>query len=226
VKNYVFKLYKYLNGLGNEIIAEKQSKYMRNRFPFFGIMNAPRDKYWKEFQEEEGPLSKQDFTELARECIQYKERELWYIALQVIKQNKKHLKPQDLSFIKDMIVRSDWWDIVDILAVHAIGSLCMNYPDLKQEVNQWIESENFWLRRTAIIYQLSYRLKTDETVLYKNILTTCMEKEFFIRKAIGWALREYSKHNPTSVRIFIEQNRHQLSSLSIKEGTKYTQKTH
>ena len=85
----------------------------------------------------------------------------------------------------------------------------------------WIHDENFWLRRTAIIYQLGYGVKTDESVLYKHILLTYHEKEFFIRKAIGWALRSYSKINQDSVRNFIETNQDKLSNLSIKEGSKY-----
>jgi 3-methyladenine DNA glycosylase AlkD len=218
---YVFNLYQNLKGLGDENIAEKQAKYMRYRFPFFGLMNTTRDRYWKEFQEIEGKLDENKVVEFARECIQYPEREMWYVASQVLKENKKKLKEEDLKFIKEMIVKSDWWDIVDLLASNCIGAICINLPEKRNEVNSWIRSENYWLRRTAIIYQLGYGLKTDEEVLYKNILLTCHEKEFFIRKAIGWALRSYSKINPESVRSFIEINQDKLSNLSIKEGRKY-----
>ena len=221
MQKYVSNLYEYLKGLGDEAIAEKQAKYMRNQFPFLGLMNTTRDQYWKEFQEEEGKLDKTKAIEFAKECIQYSEREMWYAASQVLKENKKKLKKEDLEFIKGMIVKSDWWDVVDILASNCIGTLCMNFPELRNEINNWIKDENFWLRRTAIIYQLGYGVKTDEVVLYQHILLTCHEKEFFIRKAIGWALRSYSKINPQSVRNFIETNQDRLSNLSIKEGSKY-----
>lgn len=207
--------------MGNEDIAEKQAKYMRYRFPFFGLMNAVRDQYWKEFQETEGKLDRTQTIEFAKCCITYPEREMWYIASQVLKLNKKRLKAEDLDFIKEMIVKSDWWDIVDLLASNCIGAICINFPELREEVNSWIHSENFWLRRTVIIYQLGYGKQTDEEVLYKHILLTCHEKEFFIRKAIGWALRSYSKINPESVRSFIETNQDKLSNLSVKEGSKY-----
>ena len=151
---------------------------MRYRFPFLGIMNTQREKYWKEFQSEEGKENSEDILLLAKECICCKEREIWYVAMQVIKENKKRLKKEDLGFIKEMIVKSDWWDLVDSIASNATGALCLNYPELRLEVNSRIESENFWLRRSAIIYQLGYRLKTDETVLYYHILHTCREKEF------------------------------------------------
>lgn len=221
MKSYVSDLYLYLKGLGNETIAHNQAKYMRYRFPFFGLMNAAREKYWKEFQEIEGKLEKSKVVEFARECIQYPEREMWYVASQVLKENKKKLKSEDLEFIKEIIVKSDWWDIVDLLASNCIGAICINFTELRDEVNSWIHDENFWLRRTAIIYQLGYGVKTDESVLYKHILLTCHEKEFFIRKAIGWALRSYSKINQDSVRSFIETNQDKLSNLSIKEGSKY-----
>lgn len=221
MKTYVSNLYLYLKGLGDETIAHNQAKYMRDRFPFFGLMNGTREKYWKEFQEIEGKIDKNKVVEFAKECIQFPEREMWYIAMQVLKNNKKKLKPEDLIFIKDMLVKSDWWDIVDSLASNCIGAICINFPELRHEVNSWIHDENFWLRRTAIIYQLGYGVKTDEEVLYKHILLTCNEKEFFIRKAIGWALRSYSKINPESVRNFIEINQYELSNLSIKEGSKY-----
>ena len=120
-----------------------------------------------------------------------------------------------------MIILSDWWDIVDVLAVHPIGSLCLNYPDLRIEVDSWIYHENYWIRRTTILYQLKYKDKTDEKTLYSHILKTCHESEFFIRKAIGWTLREYSKTNNDSVRDFINQNNEKLSGLSIREGSKY-----
>ncbi|MCE2963408.1 MAG: DNA alkylation repair protein [Chitinophagales bacterium] len=215
------KLYRFLNSMGSEDIAEKQTKYMRYRFPFFGLMNTLRDQYWKEFQETEGKFDRTQTIEFAKYCISYPEREMWYIAMQVLKENKKKLKPEDLIFIKDMLVKSDWWDIVDSLASNCIGAICINYPEKRKEVNSWIKNENFWLRRTAIIYQLGYGKQTDEEVLYKHILLTCHEKEFFIRKAIGWALRSYSKINPDSVRTFIETNQDRLSNLSIKEGSKY-----
>lgn len=218
---YVSNLYKFLRELGDENIAEKQAKYMRYRFPFFGLMNTTRDKYWREFQEVEGKLDKNKIVEFAKECIKYPEREMWYVASQVLKENKKKLKSEDLEFIKHMIVKSDWWDIVDLLASNCIGAICINFPEKRNEVNSWIRSENYWLRRTAIIYQLGYGVKTDEEVLYKHILHTCHEKEFFIRKAIGWALRSYSKINSDAVRNFIEINQGKLSNLSIKEGSKY-----
>lgn len=221
VANYAKNLHVYLDGLGNQDIAQKQSQYMRNQFPFFGLMKDQQDKYWKEFQAENGKISANNAIEFCNQCIQYSEREMWYIGMKTLILYKKKLKGEDLQFIESLIVKADWWDIVDSVASHLIGALCMNFPELRKNVDHWIEHENFWLRRTALIYQLGYKKNTDEKTLYSHILKTCHEQEFFIRKAIGWALREYSKYNKESVRLFIETHGDILSNLSKKEGSKY-----
>jgi 3-methyladenine DNA glycosylase AlkD len=221
LKSYTQSLHSFLQAIGDESIAEKQSKYMRYRFPFIGLMKDIQVKYYKEFQDERGIVSSENAIQFCAELIKHPERELWYIASQTLIKNKKKIVEKDFPFIKEFIVKSDWWDVVDIISSNVIGTMAANYPSVKSEVNSWIEDENFWLRRVAIIYQLTYRLDTDENILYSHILKTCHEHEFFIRKAIGWALREYSKHNPISVQNFINLHSEKLSNLSIKEGSKY-----
>ncbi len=221
MKTYTQNLHHFLSLLGDEVIAVKQSQYMRNRFPFIGLMKDQQTKYWKEYQEEFGKIELDQAVDFAKECIKYPEREMWYIATSSLIKHKKKLKAQDLEFINEYIVKSDWWDVVDIVSSNVLGTMCKNFPELRNEVNSWIENDNFWPRRAAIIYQLTYRNETNEEILYQHVLKTCHEKEFFIRKAIGWALREYSKHNKSSVKNFIEQNSNKLSKLSITEGSKY-----
>jgi 3-methyladenine DNA glycosylase AlkD len=218
---YTKNLHGFLDKMGDEDIARKQSQYMRNRFPFFGLMKDDLEKYWKEYQEENGYIDAKNFIAFCSECALYSEREMWYIACKTIVKYKKKLGKEDLGLIHDLIIKSDWWDIVDTLSSHAIGALALQFPDLKPTIHSWIESENFWLRRTAILYQLSYKKSTDESALFTHILACCHESEFFIRKAIGWSLREYSKWNPESVKKFIEKNKGNLSALSIREGSKY-----
>lgn len=221
LKSYTKSLHQFLSALGDETIAAKQSKYMRYRFPFIGLMKDNQVKYYKEFQLENGVVKAENAIEFAKELITYPERELWYIAAQTLIKHKNQIEEKDFSFIKEYLVKSDWWDIVDITASNVVGIMAAKYPKIKSEVNSWIEDENFWLRRVAIIYQLGYRKNTDEKTLYSHILKTCHESEFFIRKAIGWALREYSKHNRDSVQKFIDLYSDKLSPLSIREGSKY-----
>lgn len=220
LSQYVKSLYEYLCQYKNPLIAEKQTKYMRHQFPFLGLMNQTRSHYWKEFQTIGGKISLDDLVPFCDLCIRYNDREMWYTAVDELKKYRKKLKRENIDFVEKMIVQSDWWDIVDSLATNVVGSLCILYPELQTRVNDWIFHPNMWLRRTAILYQLGYKKQTDEVTLYSHIRNTAHEKEFFIRKAIGWALREYSKTNPNSVKDFISSNYNLLSPLSIREGEK------
>ena len=221
IKIYTSSLHQFLMAVGDEAIAIKQSQYMRNRFPFIGLMKDQQDKYWKEFQEIHGRVDAQNAIEFCRQCMRYTEREMWYIGMKTLIKHKNKLKSKDIDFVRTLIIESDWWDIVDLVSSHLVGTLYLQYPEIQNTVDQWIYDENMWLRRSALIYQLQYKAKTNEEKLYGHILLACSESEFFIRKAIGWSLREYSKHNPKSVQRFIETHRDQLSTLSLKEGSKY-----
>lgn len=220
LKSYVLDLYEFLKLNGNAEIALKQANYMRNRFPFIGLMRDDIKHLITEYETKNGKIKKGDTIFFAKECISYPERELWYIAINVLKKNKKHLISSDLDFIKQLIILGDWWDIVDLVSSHNVGTLVLQNPELKPIVQNWMYEDNFWLRRASIIYQLTYRLNTDAEFLFFVCKELAHEKEFFIRKAIGWALREYSKWNPVAVDIFIKENRTILSPLSIREGMK------
>lgn len=218
---YTSNLYQYLLAHRDTARAAEMEKYMKNRYKFMGISKPMLERYWKEHQSYQGAISASDAISFAEQCIAYSEREMWYIALDVLIRHKKKLQDSDIHFVENLIVQGDWWDIVDLSASHLIGELCIRYDHLKPLVHSWIDSSNLWLRRTALIYQLKYKEKTDESILYAHILKTCGENDFFIRKAIGWALREYSKLNPASVQNFILQYQDKLSPLSIREGSKY-----
>eukprot|EP01087_Luapelamoeba_hula_P014055 TRINITY_DN4057_c0_g1_i2.p1 TRINITY_DN4057_c0_g1~~TRINITY_DN4057_c0_g1_i2.p1 ORF type:complete len:122 (+),score=10.59 TRINITY_DN4057_c0_g1_i2:413-778(+) len=120
-----------------------------------------------------------------------------------------------------MIRNKSWWDTVDIIASNLVGSLVTQFPQLSATMDNWISDEHLWVRRTALIHQLKYKAATNTDRLYSYIGQLMHEQDFFIRKAIGWALREYSKTDPDSVRDFIAANDSELSSLSKREGSKY-----
>eukprot|EP01089_Gocevia_fonbrunei_P003606 TRINITY_DN13586_c0_g1_i1.p1 TRINITY_DN13586_c0_g1~~TRINITY_DN13586_c0_g1_i1.p1 ORF type:complete len:140 (-),score=18.50 TRINITY_DN13586_c0_g1_i1:10-429(-) len=126
-----------------------------------------------------------------------------------------------IEIFEHMIRTKPWWDTVDLIASKCVGSHLVKYPKHVATMDEWIHDECLWIRRTSLIFQLSYKKKTDETRLYKYISTVMHEKEFFIQKAIGWSLRQYSKTNPSSVSKFIKQNSSNLARLSIREGSKY-----
>lgn len=147
------------------------------------------------------------------------EREFQYLAIDYMDEVKKLFTPDDMKNIEKLLITKSWWDSVDAIN-KTVGYIAMKYPEVKEDVLlKWIESENIWLNRVSIIFQLKYKEKTDTEFLSKAILHNSQTEEFFINKAIGWALRQYSKTNREWVKNFIQQN--PLQPLSVKEGSKY-----
>ena len=133
---------------------------------------------------------------------------------------KKYFLKDDIFFIKDLIITKSWWDTVDLIASNLLGEICKKYPSLiDEQIVFWINDENMWLRRSSIIFQLRYKENTNLEILQKSIESNIDDDEFFIQKAIGWALREYSKTDYKWVLNFI--NNHNLSKLSKREAEKY-----
>ena len=199
--------------------AKQMSRYMKNHFPFFGIKTPLR----REIVKESGIL-KEPFSEaLVLSLWEEPEREFQMVAADYIVHNLKKLEKPHIDLMEQLITTKSWWDSVDSLASKPVGKIVADYPELIPErLEKWVVSENLWLRRTAIIFQLKYKAETDENLLYRYIILNADSKEFFIQKAIGWALREYSKTNPESVRNFIETSK--LAPLSVREGGKHLPK--
>jgi len=201
--------------------AIEQQRYIKSKLPFYGIP-APLIKKIVNKKLINFPISN---NQVYRKTIQYffthtELREEWYAGLHIALKHKEFVIKSNLNLYLNLILQTQWWDIVDAVAINLIGPAINSDSKFKSLLNSWIKHNNMWIRRTAILCQLKYKLNTNENLLYKMILTCSDEKEFFIRKAIGWALREYSKTNPKSVRQFIKKNSFKLSPLSIREGMK------
>ena len=138
----------------------------------------------------------------------------------LFRSSEKNLKPEDFPKLKQLAQTKSWWDSIDQLDL-IIGEITFTYPETKQVMLDWSKDQDFWLRRLAINHQLMRKEKTDTDLLEKVILNNLGQSEFFINKAIGWSLRNYSKVNPDWVGAFIDRYREQLSPLSIREGSKY-----
>jgi len=136
---------------------------------------------------------------------------------------KKLWTPAMLGVFEKMIRTQSWWDTVDAISAKLVGGLIQQFPtDLMPHMEKWItDAESFWIQRCALIFQLSYKDETNEDMLFRFCAIRMKDSEFFIRKAIGWSLRQYSKNNPSAVRRFIEANSEELSPLSKREGSKY-----
>lgn len=200
----------------NDCIAQKQSSYLRNLFPFFGITKPRVSKIANDFSKVI-PFH----SSILRHLWEQNEREYQYVAILLARKNIKSFQQEDITLLEKMIREKSWWDSVDDIAANLVGPHLVRFPKLLNQMDQWIEDSSFWIRRTALIFQLRYKEKTDHNRLFHFIETQMDEKEFFIRKAIGWALREYSKTNPNGVRNFVNKQRKNLSPLSIKEASKY-----
>ena len=133
---------------------------------------------------------------------------------------QSYLTENDLPKLERLVVTKSWWDTVDILD-RVVGSLVYDKPELGEIILQWSLSDNIWLRRVAIDHQLLRKEKTNVQLMEKILRNNLDQTEFFINKAIGWVLRDYSKTNPDWVARFIEKNKERMAELSIKEASKY-----
>lgn len=201
--------------------APKMEDYMKNLFPFSGLDATKRKAIVSKVKQNYKITTGDQLTAIVLSLWQLEQREYQYIGADLLNTYRKKLTSAHLEIIEDLIITKSWWDTVDSLASNVVGYILSTDNKLKEEwAYKWISSENMWLNRTAIIFQLKYRDKVGIEILMAAILTHDHSKEFFIRKAQGWALREYSKVNPIWVLSFIESNP-QLSGLTVREGSKY-----
>ena len=199
--------------------ALDMSKYMKNKFEFFGVGAAERNEIWKLYFKEAKKTKKidWDFIEI---CFKHDKRECQYTAAYYLRYMQRFLVEDDISKLKELVLTKSWWDTVDILD-KVIGSIIYNNKNLYPIILEWSKDDNIWLRRVAIDHQLLRKENTDEQLLEKILINNLNHKEFFVNKAIGWALRDYSKTNPQWVRNFIEVHKENMASLSIREASKY-----
>ncbi|MEI3607278.1 DNA alkylation repair protein [Pseudogracilibacillus sp. SE30717A] len=202
----------------NEKNAIPMKKYMREQFLFIGLKSKERKELSKEFMKRL-PFDK-ELESVIKTLWALPEREYQYVAIDYLIKYKKLLTSEHVELLEYLIKTKPWWDTVDAIATHLVGTLFQNHPHLiNSRGNQWLHSDSIWLKRTMIICQLKYKEKTNEKLLFTIIKETKDIDQFFIQKAIGWALREYSKTNPTSVFRFI--NNEKLSNLARREGLKH-----
>lgn len=194
--------------------------YMQNKFTFLGIKAPERNNLLKQFRMINGEPpnlnSIQDIWDL-------KEREFQYIALAFLDRQHKKAEIERIKLYEQLVVEKSWWDTVDTIAGRLISFHFLKYPELIDEyANKWINDQNMWLNRVALLFQMKFKEKTDQERLFRYCKSMSQSKEFFIQKAIGWALREYSYIDPTAVEFFINQT--ELSPLSRREGLKQIEK--
>ena len=202
--------------------AEKMSKYLRNLHPFFGIKSPDRKELLKIFIKENGLPEEKQLEKIVKELYALPQREYHYTAIGILEKRIRKTKEEDIYLYEYLITHQSWWDTVDYIFNKLLAPHFKKYPEqIKPITGKWIASDNIWLQRSAILFQLHYKTQTDTDLLFDYIKKTCHSKEFFIQKAIGWALREYSKTDAQTVIDYIDHNKNDLAPLSIREGLKW-----
>jgi 3-methyladenine DNA glycosylase AlkD len=200
--------------------AATMAKYMRNHFSFFGIKTEIRRQLFKTIWKENLQEVFENARAIALELFAKPQRELQYCAIEIlIKELRGNYKKEDIQLIEKLIITNSWWDSVDTIAKNILGQYLVEYPsEIESVIERFSNSGNMWLNRSAILFQLGYKQKTNFDLLKSECEKHKNSNEFFIQKAIGWALREYAKTNPEAVRNYVVNNN--LKPLSKKEALK------
>lgn len=215
-----------LQANANSEYAPAMRAYMRDQFDFLGIKTPLRRQLLAQIVKPMGKskFSATDVLQLADLLWEMPQREYQYIAIDLLAQHKKVLGLQDISALIQLAQKKAWWDSVDGLAA-VIGDIVFlsraNSPDAQACMDQALQHASMWVRRIAMTHQLGWRLQTDTTRLFSYALQLAAEDDFFIRKAIGWALRDYARWQPAQVRDFVSAHQMQMSSLSVREALKH-----
>ncbi|SIS62724.1 DNA alkylation repair protein [Salimicrobium flavidum] len=200
--------------------AAWSENYLRNQFDFLGVRAPIRRKLTKQFIKENGLPQQDERKDVIFTLWNLPEREYQHAALDILTKEKKNLTGDDMPWISSLIVKKSWWDTVDVLSPHIVGYLFSKNSELIDlHADKWIEDANIWLQRSAILYQLFYKEETDEECLFRYIVRREISEEFFVQKAIGWALRQYAKTRPENVKSFVANN--DLKPLSRREALKH-----
>ena len=201
--------------------AEGMSAYMKNHFPFLGISSPRRRQLAQRALAGLPRPEARDLADLARSLWRRPEREFQYAAIDQLRKATRRLPDGFLTELRWMIVTKSWWDSCDPLAGTVVGGIVYRFPASSSVMEGWILDDNLWIRRAALLHQLKWKEQCDQDRLFRFCLLTMEEKDFFIRKAIGWALRQHARVAPDEVSRFLTENRPRLSGLSFREAAKH-----
>lgn len=200
--------------------AVSMAAYMKDQFAFFGVQSRPRRAAARPVFAHWAPDG-DELMAFAEACWGRDEREMQYAACDLLRRDVEQLGAPHLRGVERLITTKSWWDTVDALAAHVVGPMVTAHPALVGHLDHWLGSGDLWLERAAILHQLDYGERTDQRRLFEACLAHAGSSEFFHRKAIGWALRQYGRVEPEAVRTFVMANDDVLSGLSQREALKH-----
>jgi 3-methyladenine DNA glycosylase AlkD len=202
--------------------AVPMAAYMKTGMPFYGVPKPGRVPIAREVKAKFPPVDAEDYRRKVLALWGLPHREEKYLAIGYAWTFREHVVFSQVDLFERMIVEGAWWDFVDELASPIVGKIALEDRVLMRPVlEKWVDGSDMWLRRTAILCQNRHKSQTDQAMLFDFCLRRSDEKEFFIRKAIGWALREYARSRPDEVRGFLAEHGHRLSGLSRREAAKH-----
>ncbi|WP_127501469.1 DNA alkylation repair protein [Actinoplanes solisilvae] len=201
--------------------AEGQAAYMKNQFPFLGLPSPALRKLERAALAGLPPPTEDDLRSIVSALWVRDQREFQYVACSYLTRHVAVPRPGFLTTARSLVTTKSWWDTIDPIATRFVGGLVTRHPSLVLEMDAWSRDDNMWVVRTAILHQLHYGAATDTERLFGYCAAQAGHRDFFVRKAIGWALRQYARTDPEAVRSFVEANRSSLSGLSVREATKH-----
>ena len=201
--------------------AAPMKKYMRDQFEYLGIKSPQFKILFKQYVADHGLPAVGELDEIIRDLWALPHREFQYAAIGLVGRLEKQLTAKSVKTLEYMLTHKSWWDTVDSIAGGTVGAYFKRFPDVRETyLAKWRASENFWLRRTTILFQLNYKKETDFDLLCKIIHENLGSQEFFINKAIGWSLRQYARIDPKAVKKFVNVTK-ELNPLSRREALKH-----
>jgi 3-methyladenine DNA glycosylase AlkD len=219
LSTYTKGLMKKLAPYADPEYAVQMKAYLRDQFEFLGMTSPRRNVVFREFFSESGLPGPDSIESTIEELFELEEREYHYFAIELARKIRKQWTAESIDLFESMAVRRSWWDTVDYIKSACLKEYFLKFPDGRYEItDRWIRSGNIWLQRLSVIFQLGYKQRTDTRLLERNILRLNGSDEFFVQKAIGWALRDYARTDSEYVRRFVRK--HELKPLSRREALK------
>jgi 3-methyladenine DNA glycosylase AlkD len=218
------KLRKALRQAGDPLKATAMQAYMKSAMPYHGVPTPQLRRILKtSFADLQFATAAQWQSQVLELWRNAKFREERYAAMHLAgdPRARSFQTPSAMKLYEELIVSGAWWDYVDDIAAHRVGTILRDYPaPMRRRMLSWSKSADMWKRRSAIICQLGFKEETDLELLYACIAPSLHSREFFLRKAIGWALRQYAWTDPQEIRKYVRLNRTRLSALSCREALK------
>jgi 3-methyladenine DNA glycosylase AlkD len=203
-------------------VAQPMARYLRDQFPFFGLPTPQRVALQRSAWAGLDRPALADVVAAVDALWALPEREHQYAACDLLDRQARLLEPASLPWLQELLTTRAWWDSVDSLR-KPLGTLVLTAPELKATLKAWNRADDRWLVRSSIIFQLGYKQQTDQAFLFEMCANRATDSEFFVRKGIGWALREHSKTDGEAVRAFVDGHP-ELSPLSQREALKWLER--